>query len=504
MNWSRHRPAQGRLVAAVLALAAVAASAAPAPAPEPASAPALTDSPGGMTCDFWATIGTLRWQRRGGDWDDAAGQPFGERPFATTALPAAGAVPAAFHVDARPLVAAWEQGKGVHGGVFVRLLGRGFADIATREHASEAARPRLSLAWDDGLREQLAPSADTYTTCSTYRSVGDRPTMQVSDGQALLLVFPFKPRPGHRLVQARLEMTALRISTGSALGLFALRTPASEDRPVQQGLAAAYRSDAGIERDPQVLFAERFDRPGWASSWQVGSVGGEAVAADPGNRFVPLDGKALRAALVPERNLGLDLRLQFKQRLGSEPEEAFLRYYLRFGDDWEASVDGGKLPGLSGTYDRAGWGGRPADGMGGWSARGAFFRQARAGDPLAPLQGIGSYLYHMEAEGGYGEAVGWNLGPTGMLARNRWYCIEQQVRLNRPGERDGVFRAWVDGRLAYERTDLRFRAVPELRIENAWLNVYHGGTARPARRMTLYIDNVVIARRYIGPLGAAR
>ena len=53
-----------------------------------------------------------------------------------------------------------------------------------------------------------------------------------------------------------------------------------------------------------------------------------------------------------------------------EPEEIYFRYYLRLGNDWNPTTDGGKLPGISATYSRVGWGGRKADGMTGWSMRG--------------------------------------------------------------------------------------------------------------------------------------
>ena len=71
--------------------------------------------------------------------------------------------------------------------------------------------------------------------------------------------------------------------------------------------------------------------------------------------------------------------------------------------------------------------------------------------------------------------------------------------MNELGKSNGVLRAWIDGQLVFERTDLRFRDIPELKIENVWFNVYHGGVAKPPHEMTLYIDNVVIAREYIGP-----
>jgi hypothetical protein len=63
-----------------------------------------------------------------------------------------------------------------------------------------------------------------------------------------------------------------------------------------------------------------------------------------------------------------------------------------------------------------------------------------------------------------------------------------------------VIRAWVDGQLAFEKTDIAFRKTKQLRIEKIWFNVYHGGKIPAASDDHLYIDNVVIAKQYIGPL----
>ena len=175
---------------------------------------------------------------------------------------------------------------------------------------------------------------------------------------------------------------------------------------------------------------------------------------------------------------------------------------VRFGDSWDPVVDGGKMPGLSGTYGRAGWGGRRSDGRNGWAARGSFYRNTDTDtdSPLAQRRGIGWYVAHVDMVDRYGDIWGWNLGPTGLLEKNRWYSIEQQVRMNSPGERDGVLRAWVDGQLVFEKTDMRYRDVPDLRIESVWMNVYHGGTQPAHKDLTLFIDNVVIGRKYIGPM----
>jgi hypothetical protein len=100
----------------------------------------------------------------------------------------------------------------------------------------------------------------------------------------------------------------------------------------------------------------------------------------------------------------------------------------------------------------------------------------------------------------------WQKDYRGFLDSNRWYCIEQYLKLNTldrsrsRGHNDGILRAWVDGRPAFEKTDIRFRHVDKLKIEQVWMNVYHGGTVPSPYDQHLFIDNVVIARRYIGPM----
>jgi hypothetical protein len=47
-----------------------------------------------------------------------------------------------------------------------------------------------------------------------------------------------------------------------------------------------------------------------------------------------------------------------------------------------------------------------------------------------------------------------------------------------------------------------YRTVDALKIEQIWMNVYHGGTAVSPYDQHLYVDNVVVARQYIGPMRA--
>ena len=247
-----------------------------------------------------------------------------------------------------------------------------------------------------------------------------------------------------------------------------------------------------------VIFATGFEEQDWYRDWGLSSAPSTAdtVAQDPDLKFEPLKGKALCVRIPKGGNTGLNLSYRFLKRIGREPEEVYFRYYLRFADDWlpeEFEELSGKLPGISGTYNRAGWGGRKVNGYDGWSARGSF--RALAGGKTA----VGFYCYHADMKGRYGDVWVWDRDGLGYLSNNRWYCIEQHIRLNTPGQRDGLMQAWIDGKLAFEKSDVRFRDTKDLKIEAVWMNVYQGGT-KPARAdHHLYIDNVAIAWNYIGP-----
>jgi hypothetical protein len=212
-------------------------------------------------------------------------------------------------------------------------------------------------------------------------------------------------------------------------------------------------------------------------------------------------GHSLEVTVPAGEHLGTSFAYRFRERLGSEPEEIYFRYYVKFDLDWKYATSDGKMLGISGTYGRAGWGGRKVNGSDGWSARG-LFKTRKGADETA----LGFYCYHADMRGRYGEH--WQFTPP--LMHDRWYCVEQFCKLNTPGaegERgkpDGILRGWIDGQPAFEKTDIRFRDVGSLKIEEVWCNVYHGGaTAVPERDIHVYLDEMVISRRPIGPLALA-
>ncbi len=463
----------------------------------------LFDGLDGATCYFFNAGAQLPWRNRGGDWIDAKGAIQGSTPFASVYIKDLDRVQRIELDLARMVESALRQGL-TRLPILLRAVPgkpRGSIPVFAREAKNPAVRPTLTLELA-GKAYVLHPVADAELNCSTHKGLGTRDYFNIGGTSAVLeFALPHSSSPGG-LSGATLRLTTKDKQYGEAeLGVFWARPPdTGMERQVLSGLAARYVEDKGLERNPAVILVARFEDTLWKNDWTVAG-GGEyiPIARDDARKFVPLDGRALRVNLARGKQLGLDLRFQFADEIGHEPEEIFFRYYLRFADDWSPAVSGGKLPGISGTYNRAGWGGRKSDGTNGWSARGEFWKSPTKENPAHGLTSIGTYAYHADQGDFWGDAWPWTQTQLGLLKRNRWYCIEQYVRLNTPGKRDGVFRAWIDGRLAFERSDVRFRDIDSLKIEMIWMNVYHGGSAPSPHDQHLYIDNVVIAREYIGP-----
>ena len=146
-------------------------------------------------------------------------------------------------------------------------------------------------------------------------------------------------------------------------------------------------------------------------------------------------------------------------RVDGPLDEAYLRYRVRFPADF-AFAKGGKLPGLWGGSQVSG--GEEPDGTNGFSTR-LMWRSEGAGEV---------YLY---APGHTGTSLGrgdWRW-PTGT-----WTCVEQHVVLNDPEENNGSVAVWVDGKQVYEKADLRYRTVDDLKIEGIFFSTFFGGADR--------------------------
>lgn len=458
----------------------------------------------GASRDYFNSAGKLEWNNFMGDWRDANNVEQGKQAYAIETVVDDDA-PMFVEWDVSLLVQEWVSGKYQNQGMFLRAVRGGAIHFNSREHANKNHHPQLIIKTD--TREiVLSPVADTYIDTSTYRSLGYEEILSVVEESSNTLIrFDLGDlKKSNKVIRATLKLFTPEQYGTTDIAVFRC---AQEEVPTKRnpvhGLASKYPNDQGIEKDPNVIFFADFQSSDWASRWSLGQPL-STVSKDEKLKFKPLLGKAVRVKIPEGGNGAMDVRYNFQQETGSEPEEIYFRYYLRLADTWYPKQEGGKLPGISGTYGTAGWGGRTSDGYNGWSARGAFSFTVADNNPLTGLHPIGTYIYHADLEDRYGDIWIWNKGYRGFLENNRWYSIEQYVKLNTPGKKNGILKAWIDGELAFERTDVRFRHINRLKIDEIWMNVYHGGTSPSPYDQHLFIDNVVIAKKYIGPIKLKR
>lgn len=294
--------------------------------------------------------------------------------------------------------------------------------------------------------------------------------------------------------------------------------------PEGDGIAAAYPGDRGIEEDPAVVFADGFEtvegdrlttghrkaQPSewnnrWDSSWHT-----VRITKDPEN--VHSGSKAVEITHEQPMSHGVDK--QFDEGF----DTLYVRYYMKYHKEFPGCHHTGMsmwacAPGVvrgSGTPTSAT--GRRPDGENHFlvSLDASRPRRRSATPPPGPMN---IYCYHMDQGRRYGDIFfpsgrvyppeneallgeGFVARPDLVAERGRWYCYELMVKVNTPGKRDGRVAFWVDGKLAGDFSNLRFRRVAGLKINYVVLGSY---SSRRDANKTLYYDDVVIATSYIGP-----
>ena len=88
--------------------------------------------------------------------------------------------------------------------------------------------------------------------------------------------------------------------------------------------------------------------------------------------------------------------------------------------------------------------------------------------------------------------------PDIVPALDQWYSYEYMVRANTPGQRDGQVTVWLDGVLVADFPNLRLRDISSLKIDRFGLSFHIG--SNPNGEARKWVDNVVVATSYIGPV----
>lgn len=516
----------------------------PTPTPAPASPPPTSppqpsgngnapqqflswDAGSGPSRDYWSQKLQLPWASPGtGDWLDARQQPQGPAAFASAT---AGLGPVTWLVT--DLVSRWLS-SGLNRGFYLRSDQAWPITFAGRTHATLAQRPTLTLETDRGVTV-LDCVCNANWTPSSYLGHDSRSAFNVASGmQFAALQFDLSSVTGP-IRRATLTLTCLSLKYPGAVQVFELNPPqflvGGGSLPAELGIARNFVFDQGLASHPSVLFAADFSDLSRAR-WQTGDVAtGSLQVKDPrtGTTY-------LRSQIPQGQLLGCDLERTVVDGTSTgipqtTETELYARYYVFLEDDWGSEIDANKMPGWDGRFgwwsasgywqNTTGNGGIPATGLkvrnavaNRWEYEGASMRghggtRSNDGNPYDDLFWLGSYMYHLDQVGDFGESIRW--GAT-VMNRGQWHCIEQYIKMNSitgpfdatgngAAVADGQYTVWMDGVLAYKRSNFRWRRHPEMGIQGFWLNWYHGGTAAAPRTMHFRMDAVVIARAYIGP-----
>lgn len=220
-------------------------------------------------------------------------------------------------------------------------------------------------------------------------------------------------------------------------------------------------------------------------------------------------GDGIRVEIPKGEDWGATTHWNTESNVGSEPEEMWMRYWLKFPNGFRVDAPSrGKLPGFGGLYTYNCLGGRPSTtSQPCWSARMAFSPIIDADD--VPDYDVDEdrvtqisfypYLLNSSDVGQTGVILDWDPNKS-TLHHDRWYCIEARVKMNDLGEKNGILEGYVDGSQAFAASNLKFRRSSEshLKVKSLWFDIYYGGKATSPQNNRIFFDSVAAGPDRIG------
>jgi len=182
----------------------------------------------------------------------------------------------------------------------------------------------------------------------------------------------------------------------------------------------------------------------------------------------------------------------------------YFRRYIKFAADYDQgnlNHTGGGLSGVGGTNP---WGGMGQAGIRptGEDRFTCSFEAWRDWKRYPAPGYMFLYTYWMDMEqssdGNYwGNFIQPPEDQRVVLERDRWYCLEQMIKVNDLGQANGELAAWIDGRLYVHFRNFRWRSAEDVKIKRAGFGIY---IHQAEKDNTVWYDDVVLSTGYIGPI----
>ncbi len=293
-------------------------------------------------------------------------------------------------------------------------------------------------------------------------------------------------------------MKKLRLySVGSVWGFL---TIAMLLAPAAQSLQAQVIFENNFDAQPSGVYTEQHLADQWNQPTFDNGVREGRVSIVNGDQAFGQSGASMAVSYPAGQHGTKGTGAQWILRLNAQYEEATLRYRVKFRQGFDF-VRGGKLPGLAGGT--APTGSAPSDGVNGWTGRLMWRTEFNgvSGQPAQLTSNAISYAkyatsgfagdgrqedkrYFTEADD---SRVVWQSGV--------WYEIVQYVKMNTPGQADGIIRVSVDGRQVYNQTDALIRRDASLKIDSMYFSTFFGGNEdwKTSKDEVVYFDDFEIS-----------
>jgi hypothetical protein len=296
--------------------------------------------------------------------------------------------------------------------------------------------------------------------------------------------------------------TAITLSLTDASAATLTANLAQQKRlPEGPGLAASVKADAGLRSLPGVIFADDFEGGALGAGWDETDSKKQNVLSlvDPGQP--ELGQRCLRVEAHLGRDTGGGLTRWFESS-----DSVFVRFYTRFdetcdyvhhfvtlranrslkgGDKWSGFGGAGLKPEGTERFSTA------IEPWGNWGRN-------------APPGKWNFYSYwHEMSPSPDGKFWGNSFIDANQpdILRGRWVCAEFMLKHNTPGQPDGEQAFWIDGKLVGHWGGFSWRRSPGLKANALTLESYITDRWTKNQTNVVCFDNVVIASRYIGPVG---
>lgn len=280
------------------------------------------------------------------------------------------------------------------------------------------------------------------------------------------------------------------------------RNRAAESRlPHGAGLAAKYPADKGISAHPGVIFADDFGAGDWKTKWDSVRNNNDAVLSliDDSETSSLVGHKSLKVKAVLGENTGGGLTKWF------EPADAVhIRFYVKFDPTCDYIHHLCRLRANKGLRGKDRWSGFGGAGI---KPRGDE-RFSTGVEPWGnwrrwPPPGKWNFYsyWHTMKRSHDGKYWGNPFRPAEQpnIPRGKWICVELMLKHNTPGKDDGEQAYWIDGELRGHWEGINWRKAAGLRANAFTLESYVTDLWTKNKVNIAYFDNVVIAKRYIGP-----